>query len=338
MPKILVLLLALVLAPLAQAQTPAPDVVWGVNGHPLVSYPDVSFAAQIDLVKAAGLTAYRVDVSSDDAAAQDRFARLLALAHAAGVTLLPVLTPPLSLEKEEPAALAARARVFAQTYTRRFGGQVKVWELGNELENHAILRPCDVRDDGTRYPCDWGPAGGVEPSEYHPGRWAKVSAVLKGLSEGARAGDAGVRRAIGTAGWGHTGAFDRMAADGVEWEISVWHLYGIDADPDWAMIRLARFGKPIWITEFNAGDSAALGEEKQAQATGRMVARIKALAAARRIEAAFFYELLDEPYWSGAEASMGAVALARDGKGPWRVARRKPVFEALRSAIQAPTP
>ena len=99
MPTILVLLLALVLAPLAQAQTRAPDVVWGVNGHPLVSYPDVSFATQIDLVKAAGLTAYRVDVSSDDAAAQDRFARLLALAHAAGVTLLPVLTPPLSLEK-----------------------------------------------------------------------------------------------------------------------------------------------------------------------------------------------------------------------------------------------
>jgi hypothetical protein len=316
------------------AGSPALAEGWtlGVNGHPLVSYPGVSFAEQLDLVKAAGLSAYRVDVSSDDAPTQARFADLLAAARARGVTILPVLVPPVSLKTQTPEALRARAYAFANAYLKRFAGAAPVWELGNELENFAILRPCELRDDGSKYPCAWGPAGGVGADEYHGGRWAKVSAVLKGLSEGARDADSAAKLAIGTAGWGHVGAFDRLLADGVGWDVSVWHLYGETTDLAWALDHLARFGKPVWITEINADGGDAKGEAEQAATLERMLARIRALAPAGRVEAAFFYELLDEPYWSGVEAHMGAATLERDGAGGWRIGRRKPVFDVLRAA------
>ena len=66
-----------------------------------------------------------------------------------------------------------------------------------------------MQDDGKQYDCAWGPAGGVGPLEYYGPRWQKVSAVLKGLSEGAAAADPAVLKAMGTAGWGHLGAFER---------------------------------------------------------------------------------------------------------------------------------
>ena len=106
-----------------------------------------------------------------------------------------------------------------------------------------------MRDDGVQYNCAWGPAGGVGPLEYYGPRWRKVSAVLKGLSDGTTAVDPAIRKAMGTAGWGHLGAFARMQQDGIRWDISVWHMYG--SDPEWAFKTLAGFKRPIWVTEFN---------------------------------------------------------------------------------------
>ena len=128
-------------------------------------------------------------------------------------------------------------------------GEVRVWELGNELENYAIIRPCEMRMDGTKYPCEWGPAEGSGPLHYYGPRWEKVSAALKGMSDGMIAVDPTIRKAMGTAGWGHTGAFELMQRDGIQWDISVWHLYG--DDPEWAFKVLKGYGHPIWVTEFN---------------------------------------------------------------------------------------
>lgn len=319
------------------AANPAPSVVLGVNGHPLVSYPDIAFETQIDLVRRMGATAYRVDVTSDEAGAQDRFARLLDVAEARGVALLPVLIPPLSLDGATPEALRARAFAFASAYVGRFGARIATWELGNELENYAILRPCDRRADGSTYPCDWGPASGDHPSHYQPERWAKVSATLRGLSDGARAADPAARRAIGTAGWGHFGAFDLLARDGVAWDVSVWHVY-VERGLDAALARLARHGKPIWITEFNGERGSAVGLDTQAERLGALSRRILELAKQNRVEAAFVYELLDERYWTGDESVMGLWTLEKGDDGRWRVGDAKPALAALRRAFGLEAP
>ena len=153
-------------------------------------------------------------------------------------------------------------------------------------------RPCEKRDDGTKYPCQWGPAGGVTALEYYGPRWAKVSAVLKGLSDGMTAADPTIRKAMGTAGWGHMGAFERMQRDGIQWDISVWHIYG--EDPEWAFAKLAQFKRPIWVTEFDNPRGSQEDEQQQAAGISLMMSRLRALKDRYNVEAAYIYELMDE--------------------------------------------
>lgn len=321
-------LLAAAPCPSAIAQS---DFTWGVNGHPLVSYPGVSFEAQLDYVSELGMTSYRVDIGSIDKV--DALAHLVRDARARGITILPVITQPLDLNKETPEALQKKAYDFAYALASNFREEIPVWELGNELENYAIILPCEMQDDDKQYNCSWGPAGGISALEYFGPRWAKVSAAIKGWTEGVRAADPNVRRAIGTAGWGHVGAFERMKADGIDWEISVWHMYG--EDPEWAFKKLAEYERPIWVTEFNNALGSQQGEEQQVAGLTKAMSRLRELQAAYHVEAAYIYELMDEAYWGESfEAHMGLVAMKKNEQALWMAGERKPVFNAVKKRIR----
>ena len=323
-------LLCLVAVPAGPAA--AGGFLWGVNGHPLVSYPGISGAAQIDLVADLGLGAYRVDVT--DLGQLDALSGLVGIGQARNVEILPVLLPPLDLKAMAPEDLYRDAYAFAEAVVKRLGPDVPVWELGNEMENFAILQPCEIRSDGTTYPCEWGPAGGVGPGDYEDARFAKVAAVLRGLSDAVHALAPKARRAIGTAGWGHTGAFQRFRDSGVDWDISVWHVYG--QDPEWGFKALAAFGKPIWVTEVNHPfGSGRDGEDAQAKGLERQLATIRKLAPLYDVEAAFVYELLDETYWApNMEAFMGLVQLEKRPAGAgWSLGNRKVAYQTLRRVV-----
>jgi hypothetical protein len=307
--------------------------MWGANGHPFVSYPGASYAQQLDYLKDLGMTSYRVDIVSLDQA--DGLARLVRLAKARGIEILPVITPALDLDKLAADELYAKAHALATALVTRFKDHIRVWELGNEMETYAIIKPCEMRDDGVQYNCAWGPAGGVGPLEYYGPRWRKVSAVLKGLSDGTSAVDPAIRKAMGTAGWGHLGAFARMQQDGIRWDISVWHMYG--SDPEWAFKTLAGFKRPIWVTEFNHPGGGQRSAAAQADGLVRAMTRLRQLQRAYNVEAAHVYELMDETYWAPSlEASMGLVALVKDAKGNWTPGERKPAFAAVKSMIARP--
>jgi hypothetical protein len=301
-------------SPAANADEPA--LLWGVNGHPFTAYPGVSLDDQIAAVERLGLKSYRVNVTRADQSKD--LGRLVRLAAARDITILPVLTPPLDLANTSADELFRQSKAFAEDVVRPLRGQVAVWELGNELENFAIINPCETKDDGAQYNCKWGPAGGVGVDEYFTPRWRKVSAVLKGLSVGVSGADSKARKAMGTAGWGHLGAFTRLRNDGVEWDISVWHVYSDNAE--WAYERLQAYGKPIWITEFSPPNADR--PDAEAPRPARLAAMIQTLRREARkynIEAAFFYELLDEPYWGNSpEARYGLLGLVRDGAA-WRI-------------------
>ncbi len=225
----------------------AADLLWGVNGHPFNAYPGISIEQQLDYVRDLGMKSYRVNISSADSAT--KLAELVKAGKERGVQILPVITPELDLDNGTVDDLYAQAYHLASTLVSRFKDDIRVWELGNEMENYAILMPCEMQDSGIQYNCSWGPAGGTETSDYFSPRWAKVSAVLRGLSDATIAVDATIRKAMGTAGWGHRAAFTRMLQDGIRWDISVWHDYG--GDPEEAFKFLATLGRPIWLTEFN---------------------------------------------------------------------------------------
>jgi hypothetical protein len=318
----------------ASAQTkPTGDLMWGANGHPLVSYPGTTFEQQLDYLKELGMTSYRVDISRLDQAG--RLARLVQLAKARGIEILPVVMPALDLDKLGADELYAKAHALATALVGRFKDDIRVWELGNELENYAIIKACEMQDDGVQYNCAWGPAGGVGPLEYYGPRWRKVSAVLKGLSEGTTAVDPAIRKAMGTAGWGHLGAFTRMEQDGIRWDISVWHMYG--SDPAWAFKALAGFKRPIWVTEFNHPLGGQRSAAAQADGLVRAMTRLRQLQHAYDVQAAHVYELMDETYWAPSfEASMGLVALVKDENGRWTPGERKPAFAAVKRMISGP--
>lgn len=319
---------------LAAATMVHADVLWGVNGHPITAYPGISVERQLDFIKDLGLKSYRVNVISEGN--EEFLADLVDAGKARGIDILPVITPEaVDLEKDSPDELYAKSRKLAAALGTRFKDDIRVWELGNEMENHAIIQPCEERDDGSKYPCEWGPAGGTGPLDYYGPRWVKVSAVLKGLSDGMTEADPGIRKAIGTAGWGHTGAFARMKQDGIDWDISVWHMYG--EDPEWAFREISTYGKPIWVTEFNNPYGSQRDERQQADGIKLSMTRLRELKEKYRVEAAHIYELLDETYWAPSfEAHMGLVRLAATSGGKWEAGEPKPAYKTVRDFIRGP--
>jgi hypothetical protein len=308
------------------------DLIWGVNGHPFTAYPGVSMDRQLDYVKDLGMRSYRVNISR--ATSAPALAELVRRAKARNIAILPVITPAFNLDRSTAQELYTAARNLAVTLVSQFKSDIRIWELGNELENYAIIKACEIQDDGVQYNCGWGPAGGTGVLHYYGPRWAKVSAVLKGLSEGTIAVDPTIRKAIGTAGWGHSGAFLRMLEDGIKWDISVWHHY--EGDPEEALKFLARLGRPIWVTEFNHPRGSESGEDAQAQGLIQMMTYLRRYKHIYNVEAAHIYELMDEPYWAPSfEAVMGLVRMVKAGPRLWKPGEPKPAYDAVRKFIAA---
>lgn len=321
---------------LANAGAASADILWGVNGHPFTAYPGVGFEQQLNYLRDLGITSYRVNISGLSDA--DRLAELVLEGKRRGISILPVITPGgLDLDQDSTETLYQQAHDLAAEFGTRFKADIRVWELGNEMENDAIIKPCEKRDDGTEYPCAWGPAGGLGALDYYGPRWAKVSAVLKGLSDGMTKADPTIRKAIGTAGWGHTGAFERMRQDGIAWDITVWHMYG--EDPEWAFETLATYDRPIWVTEFNNPYGSQRSEQQQAEGLKKSMVRLRQLQQKYRVEAAHIYELLDEPYWApNFEAFMGLVRVNGSAAAGWKAGEPKPAYDTVRQLIRGQRP
>lgn len=326
---------AIIASIIGLATPAAADLTWGVNGHPLMSYPDVTIEQQLDYVKDLGMKSYRVDISNGTKAPQLR--KLMIAAKAREIEILPVVTPDFDMDALSPDVLHKQAYDLGFNLASQFKGDVRVWELANEFENYAILKPCEMRDNGVQYSCLFGSPGGTDPLDYYGPRWAKAIAIVKGLTDGVRAGDPKALRAVGTAGWGHIGAFERMYKDGANWDISVWHMYG--QDPEWALKKLIKYGHPIWITEFNYPLGSSSSEKEQADGLADTMAMLRRYQPTYNIQAAHIYELLDEPYWApNYEAYMGLIRIEKSDVDQTSITLPKLAYQRVKQLISAEAP
>jgi len=307
------------------------DLAWGVIGEPLSQADGIAPEAELDLARSLGFTRLRVGLTGASAEV-GRLEALIELGRGRGVSILPVLSGG-DLDRASPKRLKRDAFDLARGLAERFRGRVAAWELGEELETFALLQPCERRDDGSRHPCEWGPASGAGPGDYFGPRWARVSAVLAGFSEGVAAGDAAARRAIGAGGPGHLGAFERLVHDGVAWDATVWRDHGGVSEGE--LDVLSGYGKPIWITALGAPPAGA-GPLAEAERASRLVERIafyRVMAPRFGVQAAFVERLLDPV--GGAGARDGLVEVERGPGGAWRAGRPKASAEAVGRALKS---
>ena len=88
------------------------------------------------------------------------------------------------------------------------------------------------------------------------------------------------------------------------------------------------------MTEFNASGGSTKGEQAQADELHRMMTYLKGYGDKYRVEAAFIYELLDEPSWEpSSEARMGLYTLKPQTDGEWAIGRPKKAAEAVASFL-----
>jgi hypothetical protein len=317
---------------------------WGVNGHPLSqsAYFDVPLATQVELVAATGAGWYRVDLSTNDfAASTARFDELLADAEKKGIQLLPVLISSAGDRSATaaPESIRAEAFAFARRVAGRYRGRITHWELGNELDAYALVRKGDRTRKGTLW--QWGDPDGSDPDDYDEMRYQRAKDEILGLQEGVKASDPQAITIVDTAGWLHYGFVERLVnEDHVPFDILAWHWYSEMGDLTHVGGRfdlvayLARFGKPLWLTEINLRNGSAAGRDRELAEF--MTQAISKIGANPGIGGLFVYELLDEPYFGeNGESHYGLVETARGVGGKWAVDRKKPAFDAYRSVIAA---
>ena len=84
------------------------------------------------------MKAYRVDIT--DANGASVLSRLVQEGKARDIAILPVVTPGhINLDTDTPEDIYRTAYELAFTLGSEFKDDIRVWELGNELENYAII-------------------------------------------------------------------------------------------------------------------------------------------------------------------------------------------------------
>jgi hypothetical protein len=112
----------------------------------------------------------------------------------------------------------------------------------------------------------------------------------------------------------HFGFLDRLAADGVTWNITGEHYYAAPNSPDLnsgaaaLFSKLATYGRPIALTEFNQQQGGLSSVQSEATTLVNMMKAVASVSSQDDITSAYVYELLDEPQNPADEADYGLAS------------------------------
>lgn len=274
-------------------------VAWGAVGHndrqgAGMSYPynSVSMLQQLSLLQQAGMKSYRTGCGNSSCGI------LASMANHLGMVFLR------ALEIRPDARLSERDNYkrgydYALEEGRKYKGIIHFYEASNELDNWVGM----TGDGATR-------------NQYNATKYPLARSFIKGLIDGIHAADSNALVAVNNAGWCHYGFMQALWDDGIRWDITAVHWYASQGDIEKAGCRgsnvtkiLSTFGKPVWITEFNSNTAAQKADANAAaQWLVTFAKQITAIAPKYNIQAAFIYELFDEPNTQGMERYFGIAS------------------------------
>jgi hypothetical protein len=277
----------------------------GINGHmgdaPYLATPP---ATQIQMLKARGMTWYRLNIqttSDGSASSSTLLDALQAAATSGGVKILPMLYPrTLDYSLSESASYNA-GKTLGANFAAKYGRYFTHYNLGNDLELPLLLSG----------------KTGQSQADYNKDKFNVLAAYLKGMDAGIKLKDVGAKTMI-SAGWLHYGFLRMCDWYGVKFDVVAYNWYSDmeNAAPkspyyisDISVKLSSLFpDKDIWFTEFNYRYKSTLSttenEQNQNTFVTNFVAKVKKNP---KVKVAMVYELFDEPYKSTQESKYGVL-------------------------------
>lgn len=315
----------------------ADSFIFGINGHPLTQaaywFDDQTIEEQFDYLDSLRIHWYRVDMMPDaNGMLTPRIWELMQTAAHRGIDVLPVITNrPHS--GQTPARAYEEAFRIGKGFALRYGRLFSHVEAGNELEGWPLW-------SGSR-----GSADGSDLAHYNVDTLAVVTAWLRGLTRGIRAGAPNLRIIIDSGGWHHWAFFEALRRDTVDYDIAGYHWYSEMGDINApvaggksALDHLYDLGKDIWITEI--GRRATIPDDPRDQSSW-IYKYARDFYAFSRVKAFFVYELYEQHAYladddpsNDIEALYGLIACPADPVNCKGQRATKPAFNAYRYAIE----
>ena len=282
-------------------QTLSTDLIVGINGHPLntVAYnansstiAGIDYTTQSNMVKAMGMTYYRIDVATDANGKSTNEAKLLDLiakCQANNIKVLPMIYDRCSYSGTTTSNYNAAYTQMAG-FATLYGQYFDYFELGNEWElfDNLLL-------DGHL---------GQAQTDYDMPRVLLAEQYVKGMEAGLKSVLPGKQSIVNTAGFFSTFWMDRMFAAAPTINICGWHLYA-NMPAAYASNNLTtnihqylfkRYHHPIWYTESGYSFKTPLTQQANEDASNDWRNTLTTQATADpNVKAILFYELLDEP-------------------------------------------
>lgn len=281
-------------------------LIIGINGHPLntIEYnansstiAGVNNQTQANMIKAMGMTYYRIDVtttSDGTANNESKMLDIIAKCAANNIKILPMIGDKCSYTS---TGTANYNKAFTQMagFATKYGQYFDCFEFGNEWELFDTLyrvRPV--------------PHFGMDSTDYNMARVRLAEQYVRGMEAGLKSVLPNKRSMVNTAGYLPIFWMDRMLAAAPTINICGWHLYADMPDamasntrmmiPDIHQYLYDRYHRPIWYTESGYKAKITNTQEVNEQKSEDWRVRLTGEAMAHPyVEAILFFQLLDRP-------------------------------------------
>lgn len=295
-------------------------LIVGINGHPLntIEYnangstiAAINYQTQANMVKAMGMSYYRIDVSTSadgTAANEAKMLDIVAKCAANNIKVLPMIYDRCNYTA---SGTTNYNNAFAQMagFATKYGQYFDYFELGNEWElfdDFYVTKPA--------------PHQGKDSTDYIMAKVRSAEQYVKGMEAGLKSVLPNKKTMVNTAGFLPTFWMDRMLAAAPTINILGWHWYAdmpgaVGAPQSIHDFLWNRYHKPIWYTEtgYKSKKSNTQQQNEDGSNNWRITFTNEALANPH-VEAIIFFQLLDLPErthsttsYSYAEETLGWV-------------------------------
>ncbi|MDN3548679.1 glycosyl hydrolase [Mucilaginibacter aquaedulcis] len=275
------------------------SLLLGINAHSMgnEAYSPVSMTTQMSIMKKMGMKVVRqnFNINSDGSVSGPAtLNQLITAANTNGITILAMINiTTLNYNSSESQNYAA-GKLFGTNVATKNSSYFTYYELGNELDNKAIVS-----------------GNGDLATDYNTQKLKASAAYLKGMNDGIKLKQPGAKTMI-NASWKHFYFLQYMQTYGVTYDIVAWHWYSdmenaiaSSSSPDITKKLSSLFTKPIWFTEVGQRwTNVSNIDQIQSDFINAFNKKMKANS---QVKAGLFYEMFDEPFRTGAEGHYGFI-------------------------------